>query len=211
MILKGRHHDRHDGQVGGSRKTIEGSHFYVKGHYMMCKYQGKKGLSIISMLFALLAIIPAHAMEKADEKRLDEVAERGGHVMPFDLEKNAHVFSKTDQGGLQQVMVKDKLDTEQIGLIRAHLSEISKDFKHGDFSKPAGIHGEDMPGLAELKSAKAGAIKIEYTELPDGAQISYSTSSPKLINAVHRWFDAQLSDHARHAVPGHPHQHMHHE
>jgi hypothetical protein len=171
----------------------------------------KNDRAIISMLFALLAIIPAHAMEKADEKRLDEVAERGAHVMPFDLEKTTHVFSKTPKGGLQKVVVKDESDTEQIGLIRAHLSEISKDFKHGDFSKPARIHGEDMPGLAELKSAKPGAIKIEYTELPDGAQISYSTSSPKLINAVHRWFDVQLSDHARHAVPGHPHQHMQHE
>lgn len=178
---------------------------------MIYEYQGKKNLSIISMIIALLAITPAHATEKAGEKRLDEIAERGGHVMPFDLEKTTHVFSKIDHGGLQQVVVKDKSNTEQIRLIRAHLSEISNDFKRGDFSKPARIHGEDLPGLAELKSARPGAIKIEYTKLPDGAQISYSTSSPKLITAIHRWFDAQLSDHARHAVPGHPHQHMHDE
>lgn len=171
----------------------------------------KKDQAIISILFALLAAVPVQAIEKADEKRLDEVAGRGRHVMPFDLEKTAHVFSRTDQGGLQQVVVKDKSDTKQMGLIRAHLSEISDDFKHRDFSKPARIHGEDMPGLAELKSAKPGTIKIEYTELPDGAQINYSTSSPGLINAIHQWFDAQLSDHARHAGPGHPHQHMHHE
>jgi hypothetical protein len=171
----------------------------------------KKDRAIISMLIALLAVIPAHAMEKADEKRLDEVERRGTHVMPFDLEKTTHVFSKTDQGGLQQVVVKDKLDTEQIGLIQAHLSEISNDFKHGDFSKPARIHGQGMPGLAKLKSAKRGQIKIEYVELPDGAQISYSTKLPELIDAIHRWFDAQLSDHARHAVPGSSHQHMHHE
>jgi hypothetical protein len=165
----------------------------------------------IPLLIALFTTTAAQAIEKTDKKRLDEVAERGTHVMPFDLEKTTHVFSKTPKGGVQQVVVKGKSDTEQIRLIRAHLSEISNDFKHGDFSKPARIHGEDMPGLAELKSAKSGEIKIEYTELPDGAQISYSTSSPKLINAIHRWFDAQLSDHARHAVPGHPHQHMHHK
>jgi hypothetical protein len=165
----------------------------------------------ILLLFALFAVIPAHAAEKADEKRLDEVAQRGTHVMPFDLEKTTHVFSKTPKGELQQVVVKDKSDTEQIRLIRAHLSEISSDFKRGDFSKPERIHGESMPGLAELKSAKPGQIKIEYAELPDGAQISYSTQSLKLINAIHQWFNAQLSDHARHAVPGHSHQHMHHK
>jgi hypothetical protein len=171
----------------------------------------KEDRAIISMLVALLAVIPAHAMEKTGEKRLDEVAERGGHVMPFDLEKTTHVFSKTDQGGLQQVVVKDKSDTEQIRLIRAHLSEISEDFKRGDFSKPERIHGEDMPGLAALKSARPGQIKIEYSELPDGAQIAYSSQSPQLIDAIHHWFNAQLSDHAHHAVPGHPHPHMHHE
>jgi len=164
----------------------------------------------IPLLVILFAVIPAHPLVKADEKRLDEVAERGSHVMPFDLEKTTHIFSKTAKGGVQQVIVKDKSDTEQIRLIRAHLSEISGDFKRGDFSKPERIHGESMPGLVELKSAKPGEIKIEYAELPDGAQISYSTKSPKLINAIHQWFDAQLSDHARHAVPGHSHQHMHH-
>lgn len=164
----------------------------------------------ISLLIAVFTITGAQA-QKADEKRLDEVAQRGTHVMPFDLEKTTHVFSKTPKGGLQQVVVKDKSDAKQIGLIRAHLSEISGDFKRGDFSKPARIHGEDMPGSAELKSAKPGQIKIQYEELPDGAQIGYSTSSPELINAIHQWFDAQLSDHARHAVPDHSHHHMHHK
>jgi hypothetical protein len=168
-------------------------------------------LPIMRMIIVLLTATPAHAMEKADEKRLDEVAKRGTHVMPFDLEKTTHVFSKTDQGGLQQVVVKDKSDTKQVKLIRAHLSEISEDFKRGDFSKPERIHGKGMPGLGELKSAKPGQISIEYSVLPDGAQIAYSTHSPQLIDAIHHWFDAQLSDHARHAVPGHFHPHMHHE
>ncbi|ABB74978.1 hypothetical protein [Nitrosospira multiformis] len=166
-------------------------------------------LSIMRMIIALLAATPAQAMEKAGEKRLDEVAKRGTHVMPFDLEKTTHVFSKTNQGGLQQVVVKDKSDVKQVKLIRAHLYEISEDFKRGDFSKPERIHGKGMPGLAELKSAKSGRIKIEYSVLPDGAQIAYSTESPQLVDAIHHWFDAQLRDHARHAVPGHFHSHMH--
>ncbi len=160
-------------------------------------------------LFSLFFIIPVHAVEPADEKRLDEIAERGTHVMPFDLEKTIHIFTKTAEGGIQQVIARNPFDAEQIRLIRKHLSEISTEFGQGDFSRPAQIHGDDMPGLAALESAKAGQVKVEYQELPDGAQINYSSESSSLIEAIHQWFDAQLRDHARHAMPGHPHKHSH--
>lgn len=146
----------------------------------------------------------------ADEKRLDEIAERGAHVMPFDLEKTLHIFSKTNDGGIQQVIVKNKSDTEQINLIRSHLSKIAAEFKQSNFSNPEKIHDKNMPGLADLKAAKDGQIKISYKELPDGAEIIYSTEIQKLKNAIHQWFEAQLSDHARHAVPGHEHNSEHH-
>lgn len=168
---------------------------------------------IAFFLLASLISTPIYAEEKADEKRLDEVAERGAHVMPFDLEKTTHVFSKTDTGGIQHVIAKDKSDTEQISLIRSHLSGITQEFKQGNFSNPEKIHGTRMPGLGELKAAKSGQINIVYKELPDGAEITYSTHIEKLKLAIHRWFDAQLSDHARHAMPGEHHhdsiQHNH--
>ncbi len=114
----------------------------------------------ISLFLALFAAAPLHAADPADEEKLNEVAERGTHVMPFDLEKTTHVFSKTADGGIQQVIAKDKSDTEQIQLIRDHLSEISEDFRQGDFSKPAQIHGGEMPGLAELKTANPGQMRL---------------------------------------------------
>lgn len=49
-------------------------------------------LFIALFLLALCIAVPIHAVEKADEQRLDEVAERGSHVMPFDLEKTTHIF-----------------------------------------------------------------------------------------------------------------------
>jgi hypothetical protein len=165
---------------------------------------------IISLSAALLMAAFAQATDKATEDRLDEVAKRGAHVMPFSLERTTHIFSKTEKGGLQQVIAKDGSDAEQIGLIRQHLSKISQKFVRGDFSDPAKIHGEDMPGLADLSRALPGRIKIVYKELPNGAEIEYSTDDRQLIDAIHCWFDAQLSDHARHAVPGHPHHRMHH-
>lgn len=169
-----------------------------------------KYLTIASFLIPLSVTLPAHAVEKASEQRLDEVAQHGSHVMPFNLEQTLHVFSKTQTGGLQQVITKDSSNIEQVKLIREHLSKISQEFMQGDFSDPEKIHGEGMPGLSELRTAQPGQIKIVYKELPNGAEIDYSTDNAKLIEAIHKWFDAQLSDHARHAIPGHDIHQMHH-
>jgi hypothetical protein len=159
--------------------------------------------------FATLTIIGALLLYTTGifttHNRHEEVAARGAEVMPFDLEKTVHVFEKLDNGGLQKVVVKDPSNKEQISLIQSHLKEESERFRRGDFSDPAKIHGQDMPGLAELKSG-AGKIEIVYTSLPDGAQIRYTTKDPALLMAIHHWFDAQLSDHGRHAS-GPDHQH----
>ena len=149
-----------------------------------------------------LAATGTTAAPPADPERLDAVAERGRVVMPFDLEKTTHVFTATDSGGRQQVRAKNPADGEQIRLIRKHLAEIAAAFARGDFSGPARIHGEAMPGLVALRDAKPGLIEYRYRGLPDGGEIDYVSRDPGLIAAVHRFFEAQLSDHARHAVPG---------
>lgn len=143
-------------------------------------------LLLMFFWLTLFAIFPVHAAEKADEKRLDEIAERGSHVMPFDLEKTTHIFTQTPNGGVQQVIAKNKSDTGQINLIRAHLPEISNEFKRGNFSNPEEIHGKNMPGLGELKAAQSGQIQFEYEELPDGAQITYFTGVEKLKHGIHQ-------------------------
>ena len=143
------------------------------------------------------------------EERLDEVARKGSHVMPFDMEKTSHIFSKTASGGVQKVIIKGKNDLEQLLLVREHLLEISTAFNKRDFSSPAEIHGDAMPGLAELRAAQTGDLSITYKEFPDGASLTYSTENPYLVNALHQWFDAQLSDHSRHAIEGHDHHSMH--
>lgn len=169
----------------------------------------KKRLITSLSAILLFVAVSVQSAEKASEDRLDEITERGAQVMPFSLERTTHVFSKTGNGGVQQVIVKDSADTEQIQLIRGHLSKISQEFMQGDFSDPEKIHGKDMPGLATLRTAKPDRLKIVYKELHNGAEIDYSTDDMKLVEAIHQWFDAQLSDHARHAVPGHPHHLMH--
>jgi hypothetical protein len=166
-------------------------------------------------IFAALLMTAASttlAQSPASSERLDQVAEHGRHVMPFNLEKTQHVFKKTEHGGIQQVVVKDASDQEQIRLINQHLSDISERFKQGDFSKQRRIHGDDMPGLAELAAAN-GAVHFDYRPLPNGAEIEFSAEDSSLVDAIHRFFNAQLRDHARHAIDGNsPHcDRMHHK
>lgn len=139
-----------------------------------------------------------HGSDTSPTARQAEVAARGAVVMPFDLERTVHVFEETEDGGLQQVLVKDTADREQIALIRSHLREEAARFARGDFSDPARIHGEAMPGLRDLADG-AARIEVRYAELPEGAQIRYTTTDSSLVRAVHQWFAAQRSDHGRHA------------
>lgn len=131
--------------------------------------------------------------------RQNMIHEGGSHVMPFDLSKTTHVFKKTENGGIQQVIAKDKKDTDQISMIQMHLQMEAQAFQEGDFSDPTKLHGEDMPGVKEL-SSNSSKIKIEYSTLPYGAQITYTSSEEEVINAIHAWFDAQLLDHGDDAI-----------
>ena len=164
-----------------------------------------KKIALISLALISTSVF---AVEPASEARLDEVVSKGVHVMPFDLERTLHIFNKVEKGGVQQVIAKDKNDAEQIALIREHLSKIAREFNQGDFSNPVKIHGNKMAGLEALRSAEKGTLSIIYQELPDGAQIDYASEKADLVTAIHQFFDAQLSDHARHAVSGHSQHHQ---
>jgi hypothetical protein len=114
--------------------------------------------------------------------------------MPFDLSQTVHVFRMTETGGIERVVAKDPSASEQIALVQRHLQHEAQLFQQGDFSDPAALHGEDMPGLRELR-AGAARMKISYASLPNGGEIRFETHDLRLLTAVHRWFGAQLSEH----------------
>ncbi|WP_182902197.1 aspartate carbamoyltransferase [Microbispora sp. H10830] len=142
-----------------------------------------------------------HGQHQASAERQAEVAAKGRTVMPFDLDRTTHRFSKTATGGVQTVTADDPSDVRQITLIRQHLAEEVTAFREGDFGDPAAIHGGHMPGLHELQEGHT-RVDIRYAQMPAGAQITYITGEPSLVKALHAWFDAQVSDHGRHAEHG---------
>jgi hypothetical protein len=159
--------------------------------------RGRFGLTVIAVVGVALA--GCGGDDQTD--RQAEVADRGAAVMPFDLDATTHTFTQTDDGGIQAVTADDASDAEQIGLIRGHLHEERDNFAGGDFDDPAAIHGHDMDGVAELRAGYTD-ITVTYTDLPDGAQLTYTTDRADLVDAVHAWFDRQLMDHGTDARAG---------
>jgi hypothetical protein len=130
--------------------------------------------------------------------RQAEVADRGAAVMPFDLDATTHRFAPSATGLVETVVADDPSDRGQIDLIRDHLAHEADRFARGDYGDPAAIHGGDMPGLAEL-AAGADSVTVTFEELTDGARLVFAADDPDLVDALHRWGEAQTSDHGAHA------------
>ena len=156
----------------------------------------------------LLFSAAASALEKADPKRIEEVSQRSQQTVPYDVDQALHTFTKTVHGGVQHVVVKSADNAKQIKLVQDYLAKLAMDFRKGDFSETERMHGADMPGLVQLKKAQTDDIRFEYKALPNGAQIHYSTEYPQYVQALHEWFDAQMSDHGNDAIPEHKQHHL---
>jgi hypothetical protein len=156
------------------------------------------GLALRVALGASLAAIAACGQDGDTDDRQADVAERGAEVMPFDLEATTHRFEPLDDGLLQTVVADDPADGDQVALVREHLTDEAARFAGGDFDDPASIHGDEMPGLSELR-AGFDDIDVTYAEVPDGASITYTTAEADLVAALHDWAEAQVADHGDHA------------
>ena len=161
---------------------------------------------LLCLVLVAITSLPL-AAQTADANRQAEVAKLGADVMPFDLKATTHIFTKTSDGGTQRVVAKDPSDAVQTRLVREHLRDVRVQFRNGDFSGPSHIHGTDMPGLAQLSSARPGQIAVAYQEVEGGAELTYRTRNVRLASALHAWFDAQISDHGADAMAGHQHHH----
>ena len=151
---------------------------------------------------ATLALVALSACGNGSDsatRRQQQVESRGAAVMPFDQRRTTHVFRTTATGGVQRVIAKNADDNEQITLVRRHLRKEASRFRKGDFSDPMAIHGMAMPGLDALRRG-AARVRVAYSTIPRGAQVSYTTADPALVTALHTWFDAQLMDHGANAT-----------
>lgn len=160
--------------------------------------------TLIAITFGLLAL---NATCQAIENSPDVVHQRMQQLVPYAVDQTLETFSKSVHGGTQHIVVKSESNATQIKLLQTHLQKMVEKFRKGDFSITERLHGADMPGLAQLKTAKPYDIKFEYTALNNGGQIHYSSEYPLLVGALHEWFDAQSRGHGNTSIPGHSQHH----
>jgi hypothetical protein len=127
------------------------------------------------------------------------IESKGAQVMPFDQNRTTHIFQKTGDGGVESVVANDARDQQQVALIRSHLEEEATKFTQGNYEDPAKIHGMEMPGLKELEVGYS-RVQVVYADMPNGARITYMSSDPVLVEAIHAWFGRQVADHGAHAT-----------
>jgi hypothetical protein len=152
----------------------------------------------IAILAVTLAVPTSSPVWAAQTQRQVQVERNSERVMPFRMDAATHSFTPTPTGGVQTVTVRNG-ERQQILLVRSHLRKEARAFARGDFTDPAAIHGRTMPGLQALHDG-AKRLSVRYSELRRGAAITYTTSDPALVAALHAWFTAQASDHGAHAT-----------
>lgn len=158
-----------------------------------------RNLSHLAQSVAILLVISSTTVFAAT--RQEPVNHKADNVVPIDMSKTVYIFKMTKSGGVQRVVAKDPRATDQAALIQWHLKHETERFQHGDYSNPATSHGADMRGLKDLQ-AGASRIKVKYAELPAGAEITFKTTDRHLLTALHRWFEAQSSEHGAQANSG---------
>jgi len=162
---------------------------------------------LIAFIGLLLNSTATLALEKSSQEQSDKLHKLVQELVPYNLNQTLQTFTKTVHGGVLHVVAKSPSDTQQIKLIQANLLKMANEFKKGDYSNTERLHGADMPGLVQLKKAEVDDIRFEYRTLPNGAQIHFSSEYPLYVDALHEWFDAQISDHGNAVLPEHSQHH----
>lgn len=158
----------------------------------------------ITLLACLLALFFATAQAQESDAGKHAANNADAHQsLPYAADRALEGFAKTANGGIMQIVAKSADDSQQIKSMQQYLRQTAEEYGKGDFSSTEKFHGTDMPGLAQMKAAQAGAIKYQYKALNNGGQIVFSTEDPKLLNALHAWIDAQIKEHGSAGLSGH--------
>jgi hypothetical protein len=119
--------------------------------------------------------------------------ERGRRAMGVDQYTSTHHFDALPDGGRIELQ-RDTDDSAGIAQIRAHMRDIAEAFRKGDFSTPALVHLQEVPGTKAMAQHRA-SITYEPRDLPRGAELWIRTSDPEARRAIHAFMAFQRGEH----------------
>ena len=118
---------------------------------------------------------------------------RGKKAMGVDQYASTHKFDSFPNGGRIELQVNQP-DSAGVAAIRAHIREIASAFKSGDFSTPAFVHMQSVPGTKQMAALRS---KITYTahDLARGAELHITTTDKDALTAIHEFMAFQRGEH----------------
>jgi hypothetical protein len=119
--------------------------------------------------------------------------ERGTKAMGVDQYTSSHQFEALPTGGTIRLL-RNVDDSAGVAQIRQHIRDIAKAFKTGDFSTPAFVHMQTVPGTKVMRDKKA-VITYQPHDLPRGAELHISTNDREALEAIHEFMAFQNGEH----------------
>jgi hypothetical protein len=143
---------------------------------------------------------PDSAAATPEDTGFAALQQRGHDAMGVDQYTSTHLFDATTDGGRIELQRAED-DAAGEATIRQHLQEIAASFAAGDFSIPAFVHAEEVPGTAVM-AARREHITYTYRDLPRGGEVRITTTDAAALRAIHEFMAYQRQDHR---AGGHEH------
>jgi hypothetical protein len=148
---------------------------------------------IVATATALPAQNPPHSHHATSDSAFAAMQARGRQAMGVDQYTSTHHFDALPDGG-RIALQSDRGDSTAVATIRAHIREIARAFATGDFSTPALVHMQTVPGTRVL-AAKRAVITYQPRDLPRGAELRIRTSDPEALRAIAEFMAFQRGEH----------------
>jgi len=158
------------------------------------RFRPPAGVALLAVLaLAGAACAGDSTSDRGGEAEFAELQERGQVAMGVDQYIAVHQFDALPDGGRIELQHGDD-DPVAVATIRDHLLEIRTAFSGGDFTTPAFVHAQEVPGTAVM-AARKDRIEYMYRDLPRGGEVRLVTSDAEALEAIRSFMAFQREDH----------------
>lgn len=146
---------------------------------------------------------------KGDDSAFTALQERGSSAagMGVDQQTSVHQFDLLPDGARIELL-RAVDDSAGVVQIRQHLRAISVAFAAGNFTTPAFVHMQQVPGTAVI-AAKRNVIAYQMMELPRGGELRITTTDSEALAAIRDFIMFQRQDHHAGGADGAQHDPAH--
>jgi len=154
---------------------------------------GYRSVLSLTTLVGSLGLLAACGSGPDPDADFAALQARGEVGMGVDQYASTHLFDALPDGGRIEFQ-HDEDDVDAVAQIRSHLREIQVSFKQGDFSIPAFVHDQPVPGT-DVMAQRSEHIEYLYQDLPRGGELRLVTQDPDALAAIRDFMAFQRADH----------------